>query len=43
MFYIYIYVERYWEEGNVKLEYRPVHMNTLDDEVDTFPPKPRVY
>ncbi|EFH62430.1 succinate dehydrogenase 1-2 [Arabidopsis lyrata subsp. lyrata] len=33
----------YWEEGNVKLEYRPVHMNTLDDEVDTFPPKPRVY
>ncbi|XP_010489548.1 PREDICTED: succinate dehydrogenase [ubiquinone] flavoprotein subunit 2, mitochondrial [Camelina sativa] len=33
----------YWEEGNVKLEYRPVHMNTLDDEVDTFPPKARVY
>jgi succinate dehydrogenase (ubiquinone) flavoprotein subunit len=33
----------YWEEGNVKLEYRPVHMKTLDDEVDTFPPKPRVY
>ncbi|KAL1216003.1 Succinate dehydrogenase [ubiquinone] flavoprotein subunit 2 [Cardamine amara subsp. amara] len=33
----------YWEEGNVKLEYRPVHMNPLDDEIDSFPPKARVY
>ncbi|ESQ50603.1 hypothetical protein EUTSA_v10022591mg [Eutrema salsugineum] len=33
----------YWEEGKVKLEYRPVHMNTMDDEVDSFPPKARVY
>lgn len=34
---------RYWEDEKVRLEYRPVHMNTLDDEVETFPPKARVY
>ncbi|CAI0420030.1 unnamed protein product [Linum tenue] len=33
----------YWENEKVRLEYRPVHMNTLDDEVETFPPKARVY
>ncbi|CAM6098155.1 unnamed protein product [Calypogeia fissa] len=33
----------FWEDGKVRLEYRPVHMNTLDDEVETFPPKARVY
>ncbi|KAH9602224.1 hypothetical protein KSS87_000199 [Heliosperma pusillum] len=33
----------YWENEKVKLDYRPVHMNTLDDEVETFPPKARVY
>ncbi|VAI22546.1 unnamed protein product [Triticum turgidum subsp. durum] len=33
----------YWEDEKVRLEYRPVHMNTLDDEVETFPPKARVY
>jgi len=31
------------EQGKVRLDYRPVHMNTLTDEVETFPPKPRVY
>ncbi|XP_024367744.1 succinate dehydrogenase [ubiquinone] flavoprotein subunit, mitochondrial [Physcomitrium patens] len=33
----------YWENDRVRLDYRPVHMNTLDDEVETFPPKARVY
>lgn len=34
---------RYWENDRVRLDYRPVHMNTLDDEVESFPPKARVY
>ncbi|KAG9131077.1 hypothetical protein Leryth_006822 [Lithospermum erythrorhizon] len=34
---------RFWENEAVRLEYRPVHMNTLDDEIETFPPKARVY
>ncbi|MCK8514754.1 succinate dehydrogenase flavoprotein subunit [Methylonatrum kenyense] len=29
--------------GKVRLDYRPVHMTTLTDEVDVFPPKARVY
>jgi succinate dehydrogenase / fumarate reductase flavoprotein subunit len=29
--------------GNVKIEYRPVHMYTLSDDMDVVPPKPRVY
>ncbi len=29
--------------GKVSFEYRPVHMYTLSDEVDVFPPKKRVY
>uniref|UniRef100_A0A0D6QTF2 Succinate dehydrogenase [ubiquinone] flavoprotein subunit, mitochondrial n=1 Tax=Araucaria cunninghamii TaxID=56994 RepID=A0A0D6QTF2_ARACU len=33
----------YWENSNVRLDYRPVHMNTLDDEIESFPPKARVY
>ncbi|KAJ7294454.1 hypothetical protein O6H91_Y256500 [Diphasiastrum complanatum] len=33
----------YFEDGKVRLDYRPVHMNTLDDEIETFPPKARVY
>jgi len=33
----------YWENGKVRLAYRPVHLNTLDEEVETFPPKARVY
>ncbi len=31
------------EQGNVKLDYRPVHMNTLTNDVQSFPPKERVY
>src|ERR1700722_15791625 len=30
-------------KGNVKLEYRPVKMQTLTNEVSVFPPKKRVY
>jgi len=30
-------------KGNVKLEYRPVKMETLTNEVSVFPPKKRVY
>ncbi|KAK4393664.1 Succinate dehydrogenase [ubiquinone] flavoprotein subunit, mitochondrial [Sesamum angolense] len=33
----------YWENEKVRLDYRPVHMNTLDEEVESFPPKARVY
>ncbi|XP_078430435.1 succinate dehydrogenase 1-1 [Wolffia australiana] len=33
----------YWENEKVRLDYRPVHMNTLDDEIESFPPKARVY
>jgi succinate dehydrogenase / fumarate reductase flavoprotein subunit len=29
--------------GKVTLGYRPVHMHTLSNEVQPFPPKPRVY
>jgi succinate dehydrogenase / fumarate reductase flavoprotein subunit len=33
-----------WLHGdNVKIDYRPVHMYTLTDEVDVIPPKERVY
>jgi len=31
------------EKGKVSIDYRPVHMNTLSDEVEPFPPKARVY
>ncbi len=31
------------EKGQTRLDYRPVHMTTLTDEVDVFPPKARVY
>ncbi len=30
-------------DGSVSFEYRPVHMYTLTDDVDVFPPKKRVY
>jgi succinate dehydrogenase / fumarate reductase flavoprotein subunit len=30
-------------DGTVNLDYRPVHMQTLTDEVDVVPPKARVY
>jgi succinate dehydrogenase / fumarate reductase flavoprotein subunit len=29
--------------GQVRFDYRPVHLQTLTDEVETIPPKPRVY
>lgn len=35
-----------WNSGKsdrVKIDYRPVHMKPLDDEMDFVPPKPRVY
>ncbi len=35
-----LYVE---EDGRVRIEYRPVHMYTLTDEVEVIPPKKRVY
>lgn len=31
------------DKGQVTIDYRPVHMNTLTDEVEPFPPKKRVY
>ncbi|MFO1352117.1 MAG: succinate dehydrogenase flavoprotein subunit [Gammaproteobacteria bacterium] len=31
------------EQGDVKIDYRPVHLYTMSDEVQTFPPKKRVY
>lgn len=31
------------DKGQVSFEYRPVHMYTLTDEVQVFPPKKRVY
>jgi len=31
------------DTGETKIDYRPVHMYTLDDEVAVVPPKPRVY
>jgi len=30
-------------DDQVKIDYRPVHMYTLTDEVDVIPPKERVY
>ena len=31
------------ENGDVKFDYRPVHLETMTDEVETIPPKVRVY
>ena len=31
------------DQGKVTLGYRPVHMNTLSNEVQSFPPKVRSY
>jgi succinate dehydrogenase / fumarate reductase flavoprotein subunit len=31
------------ENGRVTFDYRPVHLNTLTNEVQSFPPKARVY
>jgi len=30
-------------DGSIRFDYRPVHMNTLSDDVETIPPKARVY
>ena len=30
-------------DGTVRMDYRPVHMYTLTDEVEVVPPKARVY
>jgi len=30
-------------KGAVRLDYRPVHLETLTDEMETVPPKARVY
>ncbi len=30
-------------DGDVRIDYRPVHSYTLTDEVEHFPPKKRVY
>ncbi|MCL7038033.1 hypothetical protein MKW94_010521, partial [Papaver nudicaule] len=32
----------YWENGKVRIDYRPVHMNSLDNEIETIPPEPPV-
>jgi succinate dehydrogenase / fumarate reductase flavoprotein subunit len=29
--------------GQVSIDYRPVHLYTLTDDVEVVPPKPRVY
>ena len=31
------------EQGQTKTDYRPVHLNTMSDEVEPVPPKARVY
>ena len=31
------------DDGSVQLDYRPVHMTTLSDEMEVIPPKKRVY
>ena len=31
------------EEGRVRFEYRPVHLQPLSNDVQSFPPKKRVY
>jgi len=31
------------DKGKPRFDYRPVHMNTLSDDVETVPPKKRVY
>src|SRR5690606_22873295 len=31
------------DAGNTRIDYRPVHMYTLDDEVEVVPPVARVY
>jgi succinate dehydrogenase / fumarate reductase flavoprotein subunit len=30
-------------QGNTRIDYRPVHLNTLTTDVDPVPPKARTY
>jgi succinate dehydrogenase / fumarate reductase, flavoprotein subunit len=31
------------DSGKTRIDYRPVHLNSLTNEVQPFPPKARVY
>ena len=31
------------EQGKIAIDYRPVHLNTLSNDVEAIPPKARVY
>jgi domain. len=31
------------ERGSVRIDYRPVHLNTLTSDVEPIPPKARTY
>jgi succinate dehydrogenase / fumarate reductase flavoprotein subunit len=31
------------EDGRVRFDYRPVHLQPLSNDVQSFPPKKRVY
>jgi succinate dehydrogenase / fumarate reductase flavoprotein subunit len=31
------------EQGKTRIDYRPVHLNTLTKDVDPVPPKARTY
>ena len=31
------------DRGKVDIDFRPVHLYTLTDDVEVVPPKPRVY
>ncbi|PZN32003.1 MAG: succinate dehydrogenase/fumarate reductase flavoprotein subunit, partial [Proteobacteria bacterium] len=31
------------ERGEVRIDYRPVHLKTLTSDVEPIPPQPRVY
>jgi len=33
----------WYRDGQVTIQYRPVHLRTLTDQVEVVPPKPRVY
>ena len=33
----------WWKNGEVRLDYRPVHERTLTNDVQYFPPKARIY
>ena len=34
----------YWtEDGRPRIDYRPVHLQPLSNDIQSIPPKPRVY